>query len=333
MSDVSRKMATGTEPGLDDIWKALVSYRAGDRRNVAIVGDPYSGKSAVLEEVIAGCGGDARWIDLTAAVTSIDGLLPEDRAGEIVAIDDCQFLHMRKIGGFDTLERFLDTVVTAKQLFITVWNKFSWDYLKHIFVMEDHFPVTVTVQPADAARIRAIIAAKYDLGNTRFDFNHKGHSTQAGSRVRRLKIGSFTLPVPMIRRNVITLSQAIEGAGTEDAVFRQIADLSYGNIGVALALWSRAYQSGTVKVSDLVVPDYDTDLGFDEAFVLSSILMMKRITRDELLEIAAERLKIDRILYMLTERGLIHATRGGYGIEPLALHSIVKSLKKSRLVA
>lgn len=311
-----------------EIQRALVDYDAGARRNVAVIGDPLSGKSTLVDAVISRYGQPIRKVNLTSIRDSADDIAGEADGKGIVAIDDCQSLFTRRIDGFAVLEQFLDSTAASGQLYITTWNTFAWNYLEQIFRLNEYFPAIVAMPALDTASIAAIIGARYDPGKVRYIDDARDHGPLAKLR----RGSSISIPFFSPGAGLTDDSAAGDGSGLRSAIFAEIAELSNGNPGVAMAIWEKAYRDGEVRTSKINVPDFDIDLDPDQAFVLSNILMMKSAAEDDIRKITAGHLKMDRVLYTLTDRGLVLKKSGRYSVEPLALYQVIHTLKKSRQV-
>lgn len=325
-----------TVVGLEDesrrILEALADYRSGVKRNVAIVSEPFSGKTTLLKEVMQRCGEQIAFVPLTGTVRDLEKLALQERPERIVAVDDCQYLYMRRIGGFEVLRRFLEITVTSEKMFVSVWNLLSWNYLNRTHHLQDYFPTVVTIPEMGAERMEAMIGSRYDLDRIEF-IGDAGIKDGAVVRTARTQAGrtGFLDGLKSLWSGVKSVSplQKADSRFVRKAVFESIQNLSDGNPGVALAIWDNAISDGKVRMSDISVPDYDTDLGFDETFVLSTILLMRSVSREDLGEVTEERLEIDRILYVLENRGLIRRDRGRFFIQELAMEKIRRSLKNS----
>ena len=299
------------------VQRALVDFDAGARTNVAILGEPLAGKTSLLDAVIARYGKQVQKVSLAEVICDADHLPSLAGPEKIIAVDNCQYLFLRRIGGFGALERFLDVLASSDRLFLTVWNTFAWNYLKQIFTVQDYFPVIVPMPALGEGEIAAVIGARYELDKVRF-VDHRDDDRVLAT----------------IKRGAEAPGSLLAGGenGLRRLAFEKIAGLAHGNPGVALALWQKAYHDGEVTVSDIAVPDYEADLSPDEAFVVSNILMMRSITSDDLQKVTFGYLRLDRILYTLLSRGLIRKAADRYSVEPLALHAVTKSLKGSRQV-
>lgn len=325
MTEALRDRMVNLDEEIRELQQALVDFDAGARRNVAVVGYPLSGKSTLIDAVIARYGKQIRKVSLASIRDDVEDITAAAGGDMIIAIDDCQYLFTRRIGGFGVLERFLDMVAISDHLFLTTWNTFAWNYLEQVFDLQDYFPVRVAMPEMGPESIAAIIGARYDLGTTRYV-----DDADSNGPLWKLKQGRYRLRD--IATGVVDSGRDRDASGLQPAIFEKIAELSNGNPGVAMAIWQRAYSDGEIRSGMIKVPDFETDMSPDQAFVLSNILMMKSATQEDLQKITFEHLKMDRILYTLIDRGLIVKDSDRFIVEPLALYDIIHSLKKSRQV-
>ena len=86
-----------------------------------------------------------------------------------------------------------------------------------------------------------------------------------------------------------------------------------------------------IKPSRVKEFTFSIELDYTEAFILSIILSMKSIKKEELAEIAGYE-HTEEILFRLAKQGLVAVEEGMCSIKPEALKSVVDFLKKLRLV-
>jgi hypothetical protein len=306
----------GFEDALRSVTSALEELESGKRSNVAIIGEPYAGKTTLLEEVRKSMSRDITVLRLDSIVRDAAVLEPLEDPAPIVMADDCQYLYLRTIGGFWPLERFLAAPIRKPALFITAWNCYSWDYLNATFHLEHYFPNVVRLPEFTADIIERMIMGRYEDGEIRFpeDAEMAGRSPLDGKYFERYFKKS---PIESFRKKI----------------FNKIYSLSGGNPGIAWALWKKALSQNAIRSGDVNIGGGTIDLDFHESYVLSIILSMKRISIDELRLVWDKGgREIDEAIYRLISSGLIIKEGDKYGIRPETLDSIVRYLKKQRLI-
>ncbi|MCD1295279.1 hypothetical protein CUJ83_09735 [Methanocella sp. CWC-04] len=326
----------GFSDEIDKIWKALNTLETGRKTNIAIISEPYAGKTTLINEIERLSIKKITKISLTKIVKNKEELSALDNSEPIVLIDDCQYLYMRKIGGFDVLEYFLDRVVDPDKIFITTWNIFSWNYLNEIYQLDHYFPVVIKVPKFSQDMIKQLIMSRYQPDEVKFIEDVEARNKPLiHFYMKNVKIGPFTIdmPIPEINyKNFEGLYRKKEIVAPEDVVFKKTYNVSFGNPGTAVVIWNRSLEATTIKSSKIEEPIFNIDIDYSESFILSIILSMKTVSREDLKGIAGSREDIDKILYRLMTQGLITQDKDTYSITSEALYSIVAYLRKSRQV-
>ena len=152
----------GFEEILKSIDEAFESPDSGQRSNIAIIAEPFSGRSELLFRISELCQERESKIFFTSLVNDEKFLDIIEKSGDIVLVDNCQLLYTHKIGGFEKLDLFLNTVVSSNRLFITTWNKFSWNYMRFIFPMERIFPIRIELPRLGPDEIKKMIEARVE---------------------------------------------------------------------------------------------------------------------------------------------------------------------------
>ena len=269
-----------------------------------------------------------------------------EKSGDIVLIDNCQLLYSRKIGGFEKLDLFLNTVASSNKLFITTWNQFSWNYLRFIYPLESIFAVRIELPRLASEELKKMI-----MGTCEWQMTFAEDETT--KKEQWLEIFEFpvnlapfkrTLRVPVPRIDYSALksrflamigsSQQKEEASMEDRVFQRLKDASEGNPGVAKAIWKRSVPGakGAIKPGDIIKPQYKIDLNYDQAYLLYTILCMECVSIEELMGIIDSNANVNRSVHDLERTGLISIENELLSINPEALHSIESYLKSKQLV-
>lgn len=196
---------------------ALARWGRGLHSAVALLGPYGAGKSTFLKRIRASYGdrpmrhhqftcrilGEAQFLNhLTnglnlPAVDSVYDLAAYLQSGskQVVLLDDCQLLFLRRVGGFVPLDLLLRliTLTSRHVLWITAWNIYSWMYLENIRRLADQFAVvhTVSRQPlhemqqmllerARRAQLRVVWPPDTaDFGLQQISLNARGRPTLA----------------------------------------------------------------------------------------------------------------------------------------------------------
>ncbi|MBW6471300.1 MAG: hypothetical protein K0A90_08800, partial [Methanosarcinaceae archaeon] len=314
------------------------SFRSGQKKNIAIIAEPFGGKTTLLNEIERNNMQYVTKVPLTSIVKDISEIEVEND-NQIMIFDHCEFLYMGRIGGFDILDEFLKTIISSDKMFITTWNVYSWNYLDAAINISKMFPIQIKLSKFSVDDIKQSLLSTYKEDEIQFvdDIAIKKDKLMKLMKYP-LNVMSFKRPIniPYIKINSdilkIRLSKKKEDITVQDVIFRKIYHISNGNPGIAEIIWQKSIQYPLIKPSWINELSFNIDLNYDEAFILSIILSMRSINRDDLVEIVGSDLQIDAIIFTLLKQDLITVSDNNFSINAEAFKSILEFLKKLRLV-
>ncbi|VVB72397.1 Uncharacterised protein [uncultured archaeon] len=336
----------GYEEILKNIEEAVEKLDSSARSNIAIIGDPFSGRSELLHKISELCQGRESKIFFSRLVGDENFLHIIEKSGDIVLVDDCQLLFSRKIGGFRKLDLFLNIVASSNKLFITTWNQFSWNYLRFLYPLESIFSFRIELPRLGQMELKNLVMSTCEWQMT-FVEDKKIRKDQwlvFSELPVDLTLFKRTLRIPVPRLDYSALrsrfpakigsSEPENETSVEDRVFQRLKDASEGNPGVAKAIWKRSTPKaeGSITPEDIIKPQYKIDLDYDQAFLLYNILCMECVSVEELTGIIGHNANVNRFIQDLKRTGLISIENELLSIMPEALHSIERYLKSVRLV-
>lgn len=319
------------------IREAIDAYTGESPAHIAVIAEPFAGQSMLMQQIIRFYPHRVTHLPFYSVVRNTGFLDTMRRTEDIVLVEGCHFLALRRIGGFAMLDAFLELLSTSEKLFITGWNGFAWSYLNAVTRLEEHFPVAIRLPRIENATLKAMILSQYDRPILFVD-DTPPQEKRRFSIERRLVDLPFSdspvaLPWPKIAPRPGASGDATEAAGAaEDAIFDRINRIALGNYGVALRIWERSLESDTVRMSSIPANPCTVSLTIDEAFLLAVILSMESISFGDLEEIAHTDIDVRQVLYRLRVQGLIEEERDSYRVKPEALHCVSAYLQKIRMV-
>lgn len=329
----------GFHKEIADIQTAIAGFEMGGNLNIAIIGEPYGGRTTLINEIERMNPDRITKLNFSSVVKNKEELVLPGNSKRVVIIDHCDFLYTRNIGGFEILEEAFELLISSNNLFITTWNLFSWNYLEEVVNISKFFPVRIYLPKLSAPELKKCILSRYDDGEIKFIEDVAFEKEKLIEFVKyplTLKPFKHPINIPFFKINRIILDIKLwhkeEKITVEDLIFDKIYHISKGNPGVAKVLWDKSIEYPAIKPSRIKEFSFNIDLDFNEAFILGIILSKKSIKKDELVEIAVPEFRINEIIFRLEEQGLITINESLCTINPEALHSIVDFLKKSRLV-
>ena len=328
---------TGFQKEIADIQTAIADFESGNNLNIAIISEPFSGKTTLIDEIERFNIQKVTRISFSSIVKNKSEVLSSDDLKRIVILDHCDLLYMRKIGGFEILDEVLKQAVSSNNLLITTWNLYSWNYLDEVVNLSKFFPVRIYLPKLTAGELKEIILSKYEEDEIKFT------EDVSFEKEKLIEFGKYpvtlfkkSINIPHIKINKIVLemkmSRKEETITVEDVIFDKIYHISNGNPGVAEELWQKSLEYPAIRPSRIKPFSFRIELDVNEDYILVIILSTKSIKKDELAEISGPEFMIDNILFRLEEQGLITINESLCTINPEALQSIVDYLKKSRLV-
>ena len=308
----------------------------GVRTNIAIVADPFAGQHNLAQQIHREYKDRMSSLPFFSVVTTRDFLSNFYQAEDMVLVERCHFLALRKIGGFAMLEEFLDYLSTTEKLLITTWNSFAWSYLDEVKKISSFFPVVIKLPKMERNTLKNHILSEYEQEITFIDDTTHEEEPLFSPTTRTLTIPFREEPfeVPWIKLTLRSRNMLKNGAQMppEDVVFDKINRIAEGNFGVARRLWERTITDHTVKMSAVPATPCAVDLNISQAFLATIILSMESIKLTDLAEIAGPEIDIEQTLYQLANLGLVERDREYYQVKPEALNCVIDHLRKKRMV-
>jgi hypothetical protein len=310
--DISNNII-GFKDEISTIQSAITNFeKMAQKSDIAIISEPFAGKTTLVKAIEKMIPEKVTMLSLLNLDNKKEILIMLEQIKGIVIIDDCHLLYMRKIGGFDLLESFLRLIASSDNLFLTTWNVYSWRYLVEVLNISQFFPIQINLPQFTTPEIKELLLTMYDMNQIQFVED-----------VDKKKIRSTPFSLFRKRQKAMT---------AENVVFEKIKQVSNGNPGVARVIWDKSLESQTIKPSQINAFSLRTKPDYNEAFILSIILSMQSIKKEELMEIVEPEIPIDMVLYKFLKEGILAFDEGYYHITPEALYNIMDFLKKTKLV-
>ncbi|MFZ3382768.1 MAG: hypothetical protein WA144_02465, partial [Candidatus Methanoperedens sp.] len=282
----------GFQEEIAKIQTAICDFESGRNLNVAIISEPFAGRTTLINEVEKMNSQKVTRFSFSSIVKNKDDIIPPDQSKRIILIEDCQFLYMRKIGGFNILDDFLSLISNPDILFITTWNIYTWKYLDEVMKIGKFFPVQIFIPKLTSSQIKDLILSGYKTDEIKFidDVEFEKEKMISFKKYPVLiKPLKKPLNIPYLKINYsiikVALSKKEERIGIEDLIFEKIHHVSNGNPGVAKIIWQRSIEYPTIKPSKIKDDSFNIELDYNESFVLNIILSMKSIHNEELAQI------------------------------------------------
>ena len=276
----------------------------------------------VYSRLVERCTGEEEILELVASLFGLKTY--EDRADliarvnamptHVVLIDDCQLLFLRKIGGFNGLETFLQIVnlTDGKHFWVLTFERFAWSYLARIKQRSHYFGEVIGLKPWSEGEIQELLWKRNLMTGLTANFTNL-----------------------VVTREDVEEEVAIEVIKSAKGYFRLLHDFSKGNPRVAMLYWLRsiklnADQKDVLDVGLFHSPPPRTLAALQENywFTLTAIAQHGALTGEEITSVInAEPGFCEMALnYFVEKRVVTVDVRQRARLTPLYLRQILKQL-------
>ncbi|UUX91532.1 hypothetical protein [Methanoplanus endosymbiosus] len=302
-------------------------------KNIAVIAEPYSGEQILINGLLDKLGdgaGHHKYGSIQYECPCPAEICPDKKT---VILEGCHYLFSRKIGGFDSLNRFLTEISGDERIYITFWNIFAWDYLSAAENTDSYFQKPVIIEPLKPDMLMDLMKDKSGKSPDYIDDRPVSERNRFTFKKRSIKLPGFEkaikIPYPGYESSA---KETMSEAEAERYAFERIADISGGNYGIAKKLWKKSITDDLFRLSQISSHDSDPDLKYNEAYTLLFILMWGALSAKEIMEMSVSEGESAKILFKLSSVGLISNEGGRYSVEPLKFVQSVEYLKKIRMV-
>lgn len=306
------------EPGIRALSEAFEGWTHDEGMGtVAVVGDTGSGKttyarlavrtlepqigvaSKILEARLLSPADVHRWfvehLEL-GCEPSLDRIVETLRGGDrrVVIVDQCENLFLRRVGGFDGIDAFLDvcTLTNDRVFWVLVFDEYPWRYMTRVADRRGYFRTIVELRPFNEDQIRQLIEKRNEAVGVHPNFDR-------------------------LTGEVAADEQHFELVKTAAGYFRLLAEYSRGNLRVAQYCWLRSLlkdEDGSIHVTLFARPDSRglKSMSDDLLFALTSLVQHRSLSVAELaqtLDMSEPRCAV--LVNLLQETGYIDDSGGG----------------------
>ncbi|ERH02179.1 MAG: hypothetical protein J07HN6_01746 [Halonotius sp. J07HN6] len=323
--------------GLDEQFTALrgavTNGLDSNESNIAVVAEPFACRDRLLDHI------EREFPSRTGRVSISDAAsdtLPPFPDTDIVLVDDCQLLYQRDIGGFDTLDVFIEEMASRETVFVTAWNRYAWSYLTAVTALGSLFPDPISIPRLKASQVSELLQSYHD--NEQPDFREVDDTQRVKTLdidVESTTVAGVSVPTPAVRVNreyILPQSRTDEETDIEAVVYQTIATLSAGAPRVAVDLWERSIRDGTIAPAYVKEVDESLDINRDTAFVLELVLTNEAIASETIAAICRDSTPEQAIQTLRTNNLVTVDGDGTVRLEPTRLRSTITHLQRRQLV-
>jgi len=336
---------SGRNTEMEQLKQDFQRWKKGRKVNFGIVGEKGSGKTTLLnfaeQQIFTGIS--VVKISVTNTVRSsndflelfrtqfsgIEGDTPEnfltnflqDDRERIIIVENLHNGFLRTVDGFDALDWFLQLVTkSGKQFFwIVSCGLYGWRYLNKVLQISTYFHRVLTLGAFSEEQMEAIILKRHRVSgyNLWFDVPEE----IANSRKYR---------------NLTTEEE--QQQYIRYRFFTQLAELSAGNVRVAILLWLRAISE--ISQDRIILNSrFDLDYTFlhqaqsEELFTFAALVYHENLSAEEHALIfrqasAASELTLNRML----NKGFLQRNGADYLVHPVLYRPVISVLKTRNIL-
>jgi len=184
----------GFESILKNIVDTMEKPDLSSKSNIAIIAEPFSGRSELLYKISEIYQERNTKIFLHRLISDDNFQHTLEKSGDIVLVDNCQLLYSRKIGGFEKLDLFLNAIASSDKQFITTWSQFSWNYLRFVYPLESIFPVRIELPRLVPEELKKMVMANCEWQMTFAE-------DVVTKNVPCFEVSEFPVVLPIIKKN------------------------------------------------------------------------------------------------------------------------------------
>jgi len=307
--------------------KAIERFKSGRTGAILFTGDPLSGKSYLMHNVVnVYC--DKKVFNIPAplhtvnfsekvfdnalnSATGIDGnyiqIMNDLPEGSTLIFEDLELWWTRSTKGVDLLERILSAVKTYghKHLFLFDCNIYFYQHIRQYIDIDSKLLATITVSPLKTNEVNQAVMDRHSSGGMSFLWKGK--------------------PEKDLKQR------------EQNQLFKKLTSKSDGNVGFSFYMWLANIESVEGNVLDLkkmesielpnvLLPDWN--------LMLLQILLHKQIDFNQLCTVyhTESSESINTTLQSLVRAGIVLNANNLFEISPFALPYLIKYLRNHQLI-
>jgi hypothetical protein len=239
----------------------------------------------------------------------------------VVIFENIQNIFLRVIDGFQGLEKLLLFMSqTNHQIFwMITCTLYSWHYLDKVLQISKYFHNVIQLGDLSEIQVREIILKRHRVSGFEIEYTEP-EDIKSNRKYRKIN------------------NQEKKQEYIQNLFFRDLNELSNGNVSVAMLFWQRAIQE--IRTDKLIVyPFLNIDFSFLYQLSYEELFTLAAFMQHEILNVAQHahifhqnQTKSALMLNRLLNNGIIVQHPNGYHIHPFLYRAIVRTLKSKNII-
>jgi hypothetical protein len=251
----------------------------------------------------------------------LERLIQDLEGRTIFKFENIQNLFIRTVNGFDFLEKFLLFIskTQSKILWIISCSLYGWEYLDKVLKISKFFSKVIYLETQSTVEMENTILKRHRVSGYNFSF-------EVPEDVKKLK--KFKKLKTEYEKNEFL----------KERFFKQLAELSVGNIRVSILFWLSAIhkiEKDKLILSSKIEFDHTFlySLPAEDFFTLAAIIQHENLLTADHARVFNQSLqKSDLLLNRLFNVGLLQQNERGYYIHPFLYRPVVRALKSKNML-
>ena len=223
--------------------------------------------------------------------------------------------------GFRALEKFLlfASRTQAKIYWLVSCTLYSWEYLDKVLQVSKYFHKTLWLRDFPQEEVENIVLKRHRVSGYKLLFNLPEEISKS-KKFKKLR------------------TEEEQQSFLQSLFFKNLDELSKGNITITLLFWLRAIQElseDKISIYPLITFDFSflNQLPAEEIFTLAAFMQHENLKTAEFSEIFNQNIeKTSLLLTRFFNSGILLKNERGFHIHPFLYRSIVRILKSKNLL-
>lgn len=239
---------------------------------------------------------------------------------KVIILENLHHMFLKKIGGFQAVRLLFELIsyTTKKVFWVGVFTPETWNYLDKTTSISTYFTNKITLEPLSNEHIAEIITKRNHHANLTIKFLPSQENKES--------------------KSYENLSKSQKQIFLKEKFFKQLHELSNGNITLSLFYWLRSIEkigNNTIYIQEIEGLDYGfiRHLSPEDLFVLQAMIIHDGLALHDFCIVINEPIEECRkILMPMLEKGVLIQANQKYNINPVIYKHVQQHLSSKNYI-